>query len=111
MSQAYIATAVATLGAIAYGILAMKSHKSIVADELLSFAMWCGAAVAGVYMFVDAFRLSKEAVRETDGVYLGIFGVYLVFLSIQKLKEAFRRKSSPKHSARPVTQDSDKKEI
>lgn len=74
-----------------YGVCSMKARKAIKADELLTFAMWCGAIVTGGFMFAASFRLAKEAGEETNSLYLGIFGVYLVFLSIQKVSEMLRK--------------------
>ena len=82
---------VSALGMATYGILVMKNHKTIRAEELLTFAMWSGAIVTGIYMFTSAFRLGRQAGEETNGLYLGIFGIYLVLLSIQKVREMLKR--------------------
>lgn len=91
MSQAYVTLVVSTLGIVAFGILILKTGKTIKAEELLTVAMWCGAVITGIYMIVSAFRLGRQPGEETNGVYLAIFGVYLVLLSIQKVREIFKR--------------------
>jgi uncharacterized membrane protein HdeD (DUF308 family) len=91
VSQAYITLVVTALGTVTYGIFMMKNHKTIKAEELLTFAMWCGAIVTGIYMFAAAFRLGRQAGEETNGLYLGIFGVYLVLVSVQKVLEMLKR--------------------
>jgi len=91
VNQVYITLVVSALGMVTYGILVMKNHKTIKADGLLTFAMWCGAIVTGIYMFASAFGLGRQAGQETNGLYLGIFGVYLVLLSIQKAREMLKR--------------------
>lgn len=100
MNQSYITLAVTVLGMVTYGIIMMKNHRAIRADELLTFAMWCGAVVTGGYMVASAFNLSRQAGQETNGLYVGIFGVYLVLLSIQKMHSMLRKLTS-KPSAMP----------
>lgn len=91
MSQPYITLVVSTLGMVTYGTLVIKNHKTIKAEELLTIAMWCGAIVTGIYMFASAFGLFRQAGQETNALYLGIFGVYLALLSVQKTGEMLKR--------------------
>lgn len=91
MSQDYVTLVASTLGIVAFGILILKIGKTIKAEELLTVAMWCGAVITGIYMIVSAFRLGRQPGEETNGVYLAIFGVYLALLSIQKVREIFKR--------------------
>lgn len=77
---------------------AIKNHKMLKADDLLTFALWCAATVTGIFAFAGAFKLSKQAGQETNGLYVGIFGLCLVWLSVQKAVEMTRElflKASP----------------
>lgn len=74
----------------AYGGCAIKSHKILKADDLLTFALWCAATVTGIFAFAGAFKLSKQSGQETNGLYVGIFGLCLVWLSVQKAVEMTR---------------------
>ena len=73
-----------------YVVCAIKNHKMLKADYLLTFAMWCAATVTGVFAFAGAFKLSKQPGQETNGLYVGIFGLCLVWLSAQKAYEMVR---------------------
>lgn len=63
---------------------ALKVAKHLKADDLLTFALWCAATVTGVFAFVAAFPLSKQQGEETNGLYVGIFGLCLTWLSAQR---------------------------
>ncbi len=67
-----------------YAGCAIKNHKILKADDLLTFALWCAATVTGIFAFAGAFKLSKQVGEETNGLYVGIFGLCLVWLSVQK---------------------------
>jgi FtsH-binding integral membrane protein len=90
MSQAYIILTASALGMAVYGGCALKRHKILKADDLLTFALWCAGTVTGVFAFAGAFKLSKQAGQETNGLYVGIFGLCLVWLSLQKAVEMIR---------------------
>jgi len=87
VSQPYSILIVSALGMTAYVACAIKTHRRLKADDLLAFAMWCAAAVAGIFAFIGAFKLSKQADQETNAIYLGIFGLCLVWLAVQKTVE------------------------
>lgn len=90
MSQTYIILIASALGMAVYAGCAIKSHKILKADDLLTFALWCAATVTGIFAFAGAFKLSKQAGQETNGLYVGIFGLCLVWLSVQKAVEMTR---------------------
>lgn len=46
--------------------------------------------VTGIFAFAGAFRLSKQLGQETNALYVGIFGLCLVWLSVQKAVEMIR---------------------
>lgn len=85
MNQAYFTLAITVAGMVIYGAALIRKHRTVRAEELLTFAMWCGAVVTGPYMVVAAFSLSKQSSQQTNALYVGIFGVYLLVLSAQKL--------------------------
>ena len=87
MSQTYIILIASAMGMAVYVGCAIKNHKTLKADDLLTFALWCAAMVTGIFAFAGSFRLSKQAGQETNGLYVGIFGLCLVWLSIQKTVE------------------------
>ncbi len=95
MSHAYIILVVSALGMAAYVACAIKAHRILKADDLLTFSLWCGAAVAGFFAFIGAFKLSKQADQETNAIYLGIFGLCLVWLAVQKTIEMVRELFPP----------------
>jgi FtsH-binding integral membrane protein len=90
VSQTYTILIASALGMAAYGGCAIKSHKILKADDLLTFALWCAATVTGIFAFAGAFKLSKQSGQETNGLYVGIFGLCLVWLSVQKAVEMTR---------------------
>lgn len=90
MSQPYIILIVSALGMASYVGCAIKNHKMLKADDLLTFALWCAATITGVFAFAGSFSLSKQAGQETNGIYVGIFGLCLVWLSLQKAVEMTR---------------------
>jgi hypothetical protein len=69
---------------------AIKMHKTLKADDLLTFALWCAATITGIFAFGGSFSLSKQPGQETNGIYVGIFGLCLVWLSVQKAVEMTR---------------------
>lgn len=79
---------------VVYGVVTMRNNKAVRAEELLTFAMWCGGTVTGPYMVVAAFNLSRQSGQQTNALYLGIFGTYLLLLSIQKLHSMLRKHPS-----------------
>jgi hypothetical protein len=90
VSQPYIILIASALGMAVYAGCAIKTHRTLKADDLLTFALWCAASVTGIFAFVGAFRLSKQVGQETNGLYVGIFGLCLVWLSVQKAVEMNR---------------------
>jgi hypothetical protein len=70
-----------------YAGCAIKKRTILKADDLLTFAMWCAATVTGTFAFAGSFKLSKLPGEETNGIYVGIFGLCLVWLSAQKAYE------------------------
>jgi hypothetical protein len=58
----------------AYVACAIKTHRTLKADDLLTFALWCAAGVAGVFAFIAALssvgRQTKKRMQSTLG-YLG----------------------------------------
>ena len=90
MSQPYFILIVSALGMAGYVGCAIKNHKMLKADDLLTFALWCAGTITGVFAFVGAFNLSKQIGQETNGLYVGIFGLCLVWLSVQKTVEMTR---------------------
>jgi hypothetical protein len=90
MSRAYIILIASALGIAVYAGCALKRHKILKADDLLTFALWCAGTVTGIFAFAGAFRLSKQVGEETNGLYVGIFGLCLVWLSLQKAVEMTR---------------------
>lgn len=90
MSQAYIILIISALGLALYVGCAITKHRNLKADDLLTFAMWCAAGVTGVYAFLGAFGLSRQVNEETNGIYVGIFGLCLTWLSIQKIVKMTR---------------------
>jgi small neutral amino acid transporter SnatA (MarC family) len=74
-----------------YVALAIKRRKSLKADDLLNFALWCAAMVTGVFAFAGSFKLSKQVGQETNAIYVGIFGLCLAWLSVQKVVEMVRK--------------------
>jgi hypothetical protein len=95
VSHAYIILVVSAFGMAAYVTCAIKAHRILKADDLLTFSLWCGAAVAGFFAFISAFKLSKQADQETNAIYLGIFGLCLVWLAVQKTLEMVRELFPP----------------
>jgi uncharacterized membrane protein HdeD (DUF308 family) len=91
VSQAYITLIVSALGAMVYGILVMKNQKPIDAVELLTFAMWCGAIITGIFMLGSSLSLGRKTGQETNALYVGIFGVYLGLLAIQTTWATLKR--------------------
>ena len=105
MSQAYIILIASALGMAVYGGCALKTHKILKADDLLTFAMWCAGTVTGIFAFAGAFKLSRQPGQETNGLYVGIFGLCLVWLSLQKAVEMIRElflKSPPTPASAPT---------
>ena len=90
MSQAYLILIASALGMAGYVGCAIKKHKIVKADDLLTFALWCAGTVTGFFAFAGAFKLSKQPGQETNGLYVGIFGLCLVWLSLQKAIEMTR---------------------
>lgn len=105
MSQAYITLAATVVGMVVYGGLLIVKSKPIRAEDLLTFAMWCGAIVTGPYMVVSAFRLSKQPGEEANAIYVGIFGAYLFLLAAQKIISMVRRFSSTSAHPTRVSQE------
>ena len=85
MNQTYVILVAAAVGMAAYVACAIIRHRNLKADDLLTFALWCATLVTGVFAFIGAFKLSRVAGQETNGLYVGIFGLCLVWLSIQKV--------------------------
>lgn len=100
MSQPYIILIVSAVGMAVYVGRALNVAKHLKADDLLTFAMWCAATVTGVFAFVGAFPLSKQPGEETNGIYVGIFGLCLTWLSAQRAV-AIVRGLFPKPPSRP----------
>src|SRR5712692_1093426 len=90
MSQAHIILIASALGMAVYVGWAIKNHKILKADDLPTFALWCAATVTRIFAFAGAFKLSKQLGQETNGLYVGIFGLCLVWLSVQKAVEMTR---------------------
>jgi len=90
MSQAHIILIASALGMAVYAGCAIKRRMILKADDLLTFALWCAGTVTGIFAFAGAFKLSKQAGQETNGLYVGIFGLCLVWLSLQKAVEMTR---------------------
>jgi hypothetical protein len=87
VSQPNIILIVSATGMAVYAGCAIRNRKILKADDLLTFAMWCAGTITGVFAFVGAFSLSKQTGQETNGLYVGIFGLCLVWLSVQKAVE------------------------
>jgi hypothetical protein len=107
VSQAYIILIASALGMAVYAGCAIKTHRTVKADDLLTFALWCAGTVTGILAFIGAFKLSKQAGQETNGLYVGIFGLCLVWLSVQKALEMTRELFlKPPPTATPGTTES-----
>jgi FtsH-binding integral membrane protein len=90
MNQAHIILIASALGMAVYAGCAIKRRMILKADDLLTFALWCAGAITGFFAFAGAFKLSKQVGQETNGLYVGIFGLCLVWLSLQKAVEMIR---------------------
>ncbi|HTS07536.1 MAG TPA: hypothetical protein VMP68_18295 [Candidatus Eisenbacteria bacterium] len=94
-----VAVIVAVLGLFVYAICAFVNGKKLAPDKhFFSFGLWCGAFVTGAYMVLSALhvlRVDEERYR----IYVGIFGVVLMFWSFQTVYDMLRavigRKQSP----------------
>lgn len=105
MSHPYIILIVSACGMAAYVTCAIKTRRTLKADDLLTFALWCGAGVAGIFAFIGAFKISKQAEQETNSIYLGIFGLCLVWLAVQKTIEMVRELFPPPPSPSPPSEN------
>lgn len=97
MNQTTVTLILAVVGIALYAACALRNRKALKADDLLAVALWCGGAVVGVYMLLSALRLIKQTDEETTRLYVGIFGLVLTLLSLQKAYEMFRIVSTRKH--------------
>jgi uncharacterized membrane protein YfcA len=87
----------AVVGIALYSGCALRNRKALKADDLLAFGLWCGGAVVGAYMLLSALRLIKQTDEETTRLYVGIFGLVLMLLSLQKAYEMIRIALSKRH--------------
>lgn len=90
MSQTNIILIASAIGMTVFAVCAIRNHKILKADDLLTFAMWCAGSVTGMFAFAGAFKLGKQPGQETNGLYVGIFGLCLVWLSAQKAYDMTR---------------------
>lgn len=97
MNQTTATLILAVVGIVIYSCCALKNRKSLKTDDLLAFGLWCGGAVVGVYMLLSALRLIKQTDEETTRLYVGIFGLVLALLSIQKAYEMVKIALAKKH--------------
>jgi len=90
VSQTTATLILAVVGIAIYAGCALRNHKALKADDLLAFGLWCGGAIVGMYMLLSALRLIKQTDEETARLYVGIFGLVLMLLSLQKAYEMVR---------------------
>lgn len=97
MNQTTATLILAVVGIVLYSGCALKNRKSFKADDLLAFGLWCGGAVVGLYMLLSALRVIKQTDEETTRLYVGIFGLVLTLLSVQKAYEMVKIVLAKKH--------------
>lgn len=114
MSQTTAILVVAIVGVAVYLYCGMKNGKNPRFDDLLTFAMWCSAIVAGIYMLLSALNLTKQADEETKRTYIGIFGLVLTAWSFLKACEMIRTisvKKQQRQDKAPKEVGSDKETV
>jgi drug/metabolite transporter (DMT)-like permease len=100
---------VCAVGMVFYAGCALRSRKTLKADDLLAFGLWCGGITSGIYMLLSALHVISQRDEETTRLYVGIFGLVLLALSFQKAHEMVKIAAQAKRQ--PQKQNTESTEV